>query len=142
MIETINKYWSWTETVAKEIIMINDFGYIIFQSKDGKYWKISPEKLECKVVANNENEFLKLKGNQEFLDLWKMDSHVNAAKKALGTLNKEEKYCLKLPVIFGGLYDDSNFGRISQEEQISLCGQLAFQIKDLPDGEKFNFELF
>lgn len=137
MIETVNKAWGWTGAVATELFSVNNFGNIIFKSDEGKFWRIYPEELECKVIAGDRTELNELLENEDFLEDWEMYELTEAARKEVGELEKGEKYCLKLPVVLGGLYDASNFGKISHEALISFSGQMAFRIKDLPDGEKF-----
>jgi len=142
MIETINKNWGWTGAMADEVIVINEFGNIIFRSGDGCYWRICPEELSCKVIANNTAEYEKLWQDEEFLHDWEMKKLVDMAKADLGELEPGEKYCLKLPAVIGGLYEVHNFGKVEQLEQISFSGDFGRQIQGMSDGAgiKINLE--
>lgn len=74
---------------------------------------------------------------EDFMEEWEMYELTVAAGKVVGDLDRGEKYCLKLPIVLGGLYDSENFGKLSHEKLIAFSGEMAFRIKDLPDGEKF-----
>lgn len=141
MIELINETWRWSGAEAKAVISVNDFGSIIFKSDDAKYWRIRPEELSCKMISENQGEFDELKLSKDFLNNWEMKNQVDEARKELGELLEGEKYCLKLPTVIGGLYETSNFGKISHTQLISFSGQMASQINDLPDGAKIEFNV-
>jgi len=137
MISTINKAWAWTGVKAIEIISVNDFGNIIFRTEEDAIWRICPEKLYCEKIADSLVEYSELSAKPEFLMDWGMTSLVELARESVGDLADGEKYCLKLPIILGGEYDAENMGKISFVQLISLSGDIAKQIKDLPDGTKF-----
>lgn len=141
MIDIINKSWAWTGVIACFIIDTNDFGNIIFKAEDGKYWRICPEELNCKVIAEDKAEFEQLQKDDKFIEDWKMKNLVDSARAELDMLEEGENYCLKLPAVFGGLYDSSNLGKISHTDQIRISGELGFQIKDFPDGQKIDLSL-
>ena len=39
------------------------------------------------------------------------------------------------------LWRDLNIGKISHESLIRFTGEMGFQIKDMPDGEKISFDI-
>lgn len=139
LIDQINKFWRWTNTKAVKVISTNQFGNIIFEAEDGKYWRIRPEVLECKIIAFDKADYAQYSENAEFVEGWEMKSIIEEATSNLGELSEGEVYCLKLPLVMGGLYEAKNFGKIPLEKLVSLTGQMAFQIKDLPDGSKIIF---
>ncbi|WP_208728728.1 hypothetical protein [Leptospira selangorensis] len=51
------------------------------------------------------------------------------------------KYCLKVPGTLGGEYKLSNISVISFIELIQFSGDVALQIKDLPDGSKVQLKI-
>ena len=46
------------------------------------------------------------------------------------------KYCFKIPPVLGGQYTGKNMGTISLLELVRASGDVAQQVKDLPDGAK------
>ena len=141
MIDTINNAWKWTGVVAEDIFSSNDFGNIIFKATDGSWWRICPEELRCTPIAKDRPELNQLLANPEFSEDWQMYELTEAARKHLGYLEPGEKYCLKLPAALGGLYEPSNYGKISHEKLIYFSGEMALRIKDLPDDEKLKLIL-
>ncbi len=139
MVDKINEFWKWMGVTAESIAATNEFGNIVFISDKGQYWRICPEELQCEMIAPNDVIWEDVKEEQQFKKSWEMTEIVEAAKNTLGELNEGEKYCLKLPLILGGLFEERNFGKISQEALIRFSGEMAFQIKDMPDGEKIQF---
>lgn len=141
MTENINKAWKWKGIVAKEIIDVNDFGNVIFLTEKNEYWRICPEELSCKKVASTKKDWEKLKVKSDFIEDWRMTSLVECAKNIMGELKADEKYYLKIPSVLGGAYNESNIGKISFSELIAFCGDTAFQIKDLEDGQKVTIKI-
>ena len=139
MIEAIKEAWGWVGIDPAEIVGENNFGNLIIKHTSGKYWRLCPEEVYCKVVAESREDLDALSHSQEFLADWYMSSLIEVAKEKIGDLPKERKYCLKLPSILGGEYNADNIGTISQQELISFSGYLAKEIKDLPDGAKIEF---
>lgn len=141
MISTINKSWDWIGVAAKEIVKINDFGNVIFKTENNEYWRICPEELFCIKIAESQFDYEKLLDNAEFLEDWEMTNLVKMANEKVGALKKGEKYCLKIAGVLGGKYQMENIGKITHEEQISFSGDLAKQIKNLPDGTEFKLKI-
>lgn len=136
MLDTIKESWAWHDVDPVEIVSTNEFGNVIVRSTGGDYWRICPEELSCDLIASTEEEFEVLQKDPEFRQSWEMDLLVEKAFMTLGLTTPDRCYCLKIPAVLGGAYDESNFGTISRQELISSAGDLAQKIKDLPDGSK------
>jgi hypothetical protein len=141
MISNIKESWGWIGIDPVEIIDQNEFGNLIIKDTDGRFWRLCPEELSCEIVAANPEELSTLLEDREFLRDWNMQALVDYAKEKLGPLQDGRKYCLKIPGILGGEYGGDNLGTISLLEMIDFSGDLANQIKDLPDGAKIEFDL-
>jgi hypothetical protein len=95
----------------------------------------------CEKVARNSDEFATLSSKDEFRTDWEMSRLVQKAKQKLGPLSEGRCYCLKLPAVIGGSYDVTNLGTISLIELISFSGDMAAQIKDVPDGGQIKIKI-
>ncbi len=140
MIETVRTAWSWTGLVPAEIVKVNSFGNLIVKSADASYWRICPESLTCEKIANDFAAFSKIWNNQEFQFDWDTLNLVSLAKDKLGTLEEGRCYCFKLSPALGGTYEANNMGAISLQELIAFSGDIAEQIKDVPEGGKFEIK--
>lgn len=141
MIEVIREAWGWSGLRPVEEIRSNAFGNVLVRDEAGRFWRICPEELSCKIVAKDPVEFEHLVHDFEFLRDWSMTSLVAVAAESLGPLADGCCYCLKIPAVLGGKYGAENIGTISIEELISASGDMAAQIKDLPDGAQIRLRV-
>ncbi len=134
MVDTIRKSWGWIGLDPAEVVATNQFGNVIVRAADGAYWRICPEEWSCDKVARDANEFAALSSGEDFRTDWEMARLVEVAREKLGSLSEGRCYCLKLPAVIGGSYEATNIGTISLAELISYSGDMAEQIKEVPDG--------
>ena len=128
--------WGWVGIAPMEIVDQNDFGNLIIRDEAGKYWRLCPEDVSCKVIARNQEELDNLSKDPEFLEDWRMSALVKVARDNVGLLSEGRKYCLVVPGVLGGAYDASNIKSVPFIELIRFSGDLGKQIHDLPDGEQ------
>ena len=141
MISTIRSAWSWAGLDPAEIVATNAFGNYIVRATDGTYWRICPEEPSCKKIADNELGYLAVLGNEEFITDWEMQPLVESAVKKFGAQPSDRCFCLKMPAVLGGEYDAHNIGTIARKELISFAGDIAEQVKDVPDGAKIEIKI-
>jgi hypothetical protein len=140
MLTTIRQAWGWTGLEPVAVTAINAFGNVIVRAADGTFWRICPEDLSCVVVARDAAEYETLWASDGFQLDWQVTRLVGVAKAALGSVDQGRCYCLKIPAVFGGPYDGANFGTIGHCELIAFSGDVAQQVKDVPDGEAVRFD--
>jgi hypothetical protein len=141
MLEIIREAWNWSGLNPAEIVYINLFGNLIVKDVGGTFWRICPEGLSCRKIATDLNKFTELWRSENFQHDWKMTKMVEFAEEKLGPLQKDECYSFKLSPVVGGKYDAANLAKISLKELIAFTGDLAEQIKDVPDGGQIKIEL-
>lgn len=141
LIETIGAAWGWCGMDAVEVVLENDFGNLLIRDCRDCYWRLCPEELACTVVARNRSELDVLCHEQEFLHDWYMRVLTDMAFEKLGALEEGRKYCLKIPAVLGGQYAAENMGSIGLVELVSASGDIARQIKDLPNGAKVRLKV-
>jgi hypothetical protein len=141
MLETIRKAWGWIGLNPAEVVATNSFGNVIPRATDGAYWRICPEEWSCERVARDAGEFAALWGDEEFRRDWEMTRLVELARQQLGPLPEGRCYCLKLPAVIGGGYEATNLGTIALDELIAFSGDMAEQIKDVPDGGQLDIKI-
>ena len=141
LVEIIGDSWGFTGLEPKSILDVNDFGNVIVESDDGQVWHICPEELECNRIAGSTAEFERVRASEDFVLDWKMERLVELGRSIHGTPPEGRCFCLKIPGVLGGAYDGSNLGTISIAELLASSGDLALQIKDLPDGTQVRLKV-
>ncbi len=139
--EAIGEAWGWIGLVPVEVTAVNAFGNVIVLDQSGQYWRICPEDLYCKIVARTSEEYEALWVDSEFIEDWEMANLVAEARKRLGKLQDGYRYCLKIPGLLGGEYGGNNIASAPQIELIGFSGDIARQIRDLPDGAQVELQV-
>lgn len=139
--EDICKAWGWKGIESAEVVAVNKFGNVIFTDQAGKYWRICPEELECKVIADSAASYEQVLNDPEFRQDWEMTRLVDIAEAKYGIQPVHRCFCLKMPGILGGAYELENIGTIRIGELIRFSGDVANQIKDLPPGSKIELKI-
>jgi len=139
--EVIERAWGWTGIEPAEVVGENDFGNLIVRDTQGRYWRICPEDLYCKVVANNRAELDATSRDQKFLHDWYMSALVETAKERVGPLVSGHKYCLKIPGVLGGEYGGDNLASITLVGLIDASGHIASQIEGMPAGTQISLRI-
>jgi hypothetical protein len=126
--------WGWMLSGPIEVLETNNFGNAIFETGDGLIYRIIPEDLTCTEIAQTRNDLQSLQQSPKFIADWEMRRLVAEAEQIHGKLESGECYHLVIPSVLGGAYSCENIRRISMTEWLSASGDIARQIKDLPDG--------
>jgi hypothetical protein len=134
VLDTVRRSWGWTGLSPAALIDANSFGNLLLTDESGSYWRICPEELDARIVAQDAAAFELLRADPEFQRDWTMAPLHAAALESIGPLSEGRCYCLKIPAVLGGVYDVSNLGEIALDELISFSGDLAQQVEGLPDG--------
>lgn len=141
IINEILESWGWIGISPIAVVGENDFGNLMIEDVDGKYWRLCPEDLYCKIVADDREELDLLSKDQEFLEDWHMQNLAEQAREAIGDLKEGYKYCMVIPGPLQGEYAISNIKTAPLVEIIRFSGDVAKQIKDVPDGAQIEFEI-
>ncbi|MDC7685258.1 DUF1851 domain-containing protein [Asticcacaulis sp. BYS171W] len=139
--DTIQSEWGWVGFDIDRVLMLNAFGNVLFLSQDGQYWRICPEDLGCEIVATTEAEYQALLADEEFQLDWEMEKLVEVAVDTWGALPEGYSYCFKIWSPLGGEYAPDNIGMAPTAQVIGAAGNVALQIKDLPDGAEIQVKV-
>ena len=141
MISVIRDAWSWIGLDAVEIVATNAFGNYLVRDAEGAYWRVCREELSCKKIAQDESAYGALLSDAGFLADWELQHLLELAVQKFGSPTADRCFCLKMPGVFGGRYVLENIGTISRDELVSFAGDMAHQIKDIPDGAKVELKI-
>jgi len=141
LIASIGRGWGWCGIQPEEVVGENDFGNLMVRDMRGMYWRICPEDLYCRVIAEDRAALDAVSKDQEFLRDWYATALVEQARERLGPLEHGRKYCLKIPGPLGGEYGGQNLAHIQLTELIEASGSMAQQIEGLPSGSKVQLQV-
>jgi hypothetical protein len=134
LLSTIRESWGWVGLDPEQVVGENDFGNLIIRDERGRCWRLCPEDLYCRVIAEDRAKLEELSNDQAFLKDWYVKSWVEDARATLGALRLGYKYYFVTPGVLGGRYTPDNMQQLSLTELISISGDIARQIDGLPDG--------
>ncbi|WP_202593507.1 T6SS immunity protein Tdi1 domain-containing protein [Tolumonas lignilytica] len=141
MLKEIKDSWGWVGIEPQEIVIVNEFGNLIIKDLNDKFWRLCPEDVYCKVVAESIEEYNVLIKNEKFLEDWFMSAMVAEAEKNLGALEPGHKYHMVIPGVLGGEYGGKNVKVAPHVEIIRCSGDLGKQIEELPDGAQIQLKV-
>jgi hypothetical protein len=141
LLEIVKSAWAFTGLSPRSVVDVNEFGNLLVDDFEGRVWLIRPEELSCRVVASSLHDLELLRETIDFKEDWAMERLVETATALFGTPFTGRCFCLKIPAVLGGTYLKENLGTISVEELVAASGNMAEQIKDMPDETKVNIKI-
>ncbi|MCW0203596.1 SMI1/KNR4 family protein [Rhodanobacter thiooxydans] len=108
-----------------------------FCIKSNAIWSFDPETAEMQFIGKNFDAWAK-----EVLDDYRVLTGQPLAlawQQSHGALPAGKRLVPKVPFVCGGAFELSNLILMDAERGMRLRGQLASQIRDLPDGTKIRF---
>lgn len=141
VLESIRKEWAWAIPSPEQLLAVSKFGNVLIAVSDGSVWRICPEELSCCVFASTVVVAQRLMADPEFREEWELSELVEQAEARHGVQPLGRCFCLKIPGVLGGRYEIDNVGTTTVSEVVACAGDLARQIKDLPDGTRIQFRV-
>lgn len=141
LLDNVRTAWGFTGLIPRSIVDANAFGNLLVEDIDDRIWRICPEELSCKPVASSARDLRGLRESPDFRKDWEMERLVMLATSVLGTPTEGRCFCLKIPAVLGGSYERDNLATITLSELIAVSGNIASQIRDLPDGANITLKV-
>jgi len=134
ILNAIKLAWGWIGIRPQKLYWVNKFGNIILKDEGGCYWLIRPEELLCEIITWTEDEMANLWKDEDFILDWEMTALVELAEDKFGKNNNDRCFYFVISPVLGGKYELQNIQTVPLLELVSSSGDVAEQIKDLPDG--------
>ena len=141
LIQAIRDSCGWVGIDPVEVVGTTAFGNVMIKDTQGRYWRLCPEALYCEVIAQTRAVLDEVSRDQAFLRDWYLQPMVEQAEEALGPLAPGQVYHWVISPVLGGEYVIDNVRCLDHVEQLRFCGDLAREIKDLPDGAQVKLRL-
>ena len=125
--------WGWTGIEFAEIVASSLFGHLLVTDRVGTFHYVDPDILGVQTLGDEAaaKTHMELGETQA---IWRADAHVEAADKRLGAPRVGEVYGFTPQALVAGDYAPENMVCVELAAYIRMTGDLADQIKDLPEG--------
>jgi hypothetical protein len=133
--------WQWCLTDQKAVALISCVGDMFLIGKDDTINWLDTSAGELKKIADNIQQFEEQLDNEANIDNWFLATLVEKLIKSGKTLKENEVYSFRQMPVLGGDYSIENLQPTDISVHFALTGQIAEQIKDLPDGTKINIKI-
>ncbi|MDB5584212.1 MAG: hypothetical protein JWR80_9388 [Bradyrhizobium sp.] len=110
-----------------------------FVIHEDKIAVFEPETAELEIIASSLEEW----ASKILLDYRQMTGHVfaHAWQSVHGPLHPRHRLMARTPFVLGGAFSIENFAALDSVQMMKSLGNLAFQLRDLPDGTKVQFRI-
>ncbi|MBT0668378.1 hypothetical protein HT136_08350 [Novosphingobium profundi] len=136
----LRQAWGWTGVEFSEIVAHSLFGHLLVLDASGTYHYLDAELLELAELGDEAAAQAHM-ASPETQIIWRADAHVAAADARLGATLLGEVYGFRPEALIAGDYESENMVRIDLATYIRFTGDIAGQIKDLPEGAQVHFEV-
>ncbi len=140
LIETINANWGWTGVVAERVRAQSPMGHLLISDAQDCFYYLDPDGMAVVALGSRDQAQAHL-DDPEANQLWWGGELVVSARDLLGEPPEGSVFALKPHAMLEGQYAPENMCIMPLEELIAFSGDVARQIKDLPDGSKFRIEV-
>lgn len=125
--------WIFPEEGEFQPWLLNKFGDLTWVDEHGAVFHLNISEGTLEKVAADEDSFLELLEDDDNASDWLMYPLVDIANEAGLTLAEGECYGFTELPILGGDYEIENLGTYPLAEYWKYCGDLHFQLKDVPE---------
>ncbi|EIZ78224.1 hypothetical protein WSK_3199 [Novosphingobium sp. Rr 2-17] len=132
-VNALNAAWGWTGVRFAEVVAHSLMGHLVVVDADDGYHYVDPD-LGNVVPLGDETAAKEHMDKRETQVLWRANTLVDAAVKRLGPVAMGEVYSLTPQALIAGDYAPENLIRVDLIDLIFTTGDIARQVRDLPDG--------
>ena len=139
---TIAAAWGWVGLEPRLVVDENDFGNLIVEDVKGRFWRICPEELYCRLVADTRSELDAMASDQAF------STRLVHGRSGGGSTFESGFPSPRVQVQSqGAVYLGRNptlrttSRRLPLRELVSFSGDVARQIEGVPEGAQVKFTI-
>jgi hypothetical protein len=140
VVHALNVAWGWTGVDFAEEISHSLMGHMLVTDRAGTFHYVDPD-LGAVTPLGDEAAAQAHMALAETKVLWRADKLVDAAAKRLGPPAIGEVYSLTPQALVAGDYAPENLIRIDLVRLIHIAGDIARQVRDLPEGAPVNIKV-
>jgi hypothetical protein len=140
LVEAVNEGWGWTGLTATRVVAQSPMGHLIVSDAKDTFFYVDPDGMTI-IALGTEAEAQAHLASDEAKQLWSGGALVEEARKRFGELPAGSVFTIKPHAMIEGRYEPENLCVMPLDELIRFTGNVAQQIKDLPDGSQIQIEV-
>lgn len=140
LVEAVNDGWGWTGLTAVRLIAQSPMGHLVLSDPDHSFFYLDPDGMAI-IPLGTEAEAKAHLASDEARELWSGGALVVEGLKRFGEPPEGSVFTIKPHAMIEGHYEPENLCIMPLDELIRFTGDVAQQIKNLPDGSQIQFEV-
>ena len=128
--------WRWLVGDDKQVLVVSALGDLFLRNEEGQIYWLDTGAARLSQVATSVEEFKRLMQQTEHADEWFLPQLVGDLIESGQRLAAGQCYSYKLPPMLSGKIELDNFEPQDLLVHCVIFGQIARQIRDLPEGTK------
>lgn len=136
----VNEGWSWAGLEATTIHATSRMGHMLLSDKDGCFYYLDIDGMRLLRLGDQAAAKAHF-DKDETREIWQATALVEGARQRLGEPPEGSVFTLSPRNWIDGKYSVENMVILPLVEIAHLSGDIARQLKDLPDGAKVRIEL-
>ena len=140
LVKAVNEGWGWTGLTAARVLAQSPMGHLVLSDAEDKFFYLDPDGMEI-IPLGTEAEAKAHLASDEAKELWSGGALVAEGHKRFGNPPEGSVFTIKPHAMIEGRYEPENLCIMPLDELIRFTGDVAQQIKNLPDGSQIQFEV-
>lgn len=140
LVEAVNEGWGWTGLIATRVVAQSPMGHLLLCDAQDRFFYLDPDGMAI-IPLGSEVEANAHLSSSEAKELWSGGALFAEGVKRFGEPPDGSVFTIKPHAMIEGRYDPENICIMPLEELIRFTGNVAQQIKDLPDGSQIQIEV-
>lgn len=140
LVEAVNEGWGWTGLTAARVVAQSPMGHLVLSDAEGRFFYLDPDGMAI-IPLGSEAEAQAHLASDEAKELWFGGALVVEGRKRFGEPPEGSVFTIKPHAMIEGRYEPESLCVMPLDELIRFTGDVAQQIKDLPDGSQIQLKV-
>ena len=140
LVDIVNENWGRTGIEVSRVRAQSPMGHLVLSDAQENFFYLDPDGMAIIPLGSRQEAQAHL-DSEEAQELWWGGELIATARETLGEPPEGSVFSLKPRALIEGQYAPENIWIISLEELIAFTGDVARQLKDLPDGAQIKIEV-
>lgn len=140
LVEAVNIGWGWTGLTATRVLAQSPMGHLVLSDAEDRFFYLDPDGMAI-IPLGSEAEAKTHLASDVAKELWSGGALVTEGYKRFGNPPEGSVFTIKPHAMIEGRYEPESLCVMPLDELIRFTGDVAQQIKDLPDGSQIQIEV-